>query len=385
MTLINRSAMPVRPMEVGKIKIGGRGRARQTSGGGESYIPERFDHFKIVTLEREGENGKGAFMRDEAIHAAVGNEPRELLAWLMYPEVDQNLVTRFTQYKGRRMMVSCDGVEQRARDGTMAPCQRETPNSCPCKHSARLQVQLRAADQTGGYYVFRTSGANSTNFIQTALEEIYREFGTLFRAPIKLVMKETEDIYEVSGVEKTGKSWKVGVVLDMSIELARAYLVEQKREALAASRTLLLEAGAVQADLAEADVIEEGEYSDEFAPPQGVEASVGTHERLDALATELEAGEGSPETSVDPGPTEDAEADEEDCPTTQQPCEHGCEMECFLQDVTELELLTVSAKDQGMLNEQQEAMLREAISGNDDGKKERSLAWVKERIEKLGG
>ena len=283
MALIHRDFMPTRPIEVGKIKIGTRGRARDTSGGGTSYIPERLDHFLITTLERGGDDGKGPFLKDDAIHAVVGDKPRELFGYLMYPEIEQNLHTEMAVYKGRRRQWSCNGQRRIMRAGAHEPCQRE--RQCGCKPYSRLHIQLNAASQMGGYYVLRSHGWGTTNNLQTVLEEIFREFHTLYKAPIKLFMQLTEDTYMQGDQERTGKSWKVGACLNMPFEEAQQYLAEQAQKSLQTRRVLMLEAGAVKDDLDAYDVLTEGETADEFGPPKGGEASVGTQARLEeALA-----------------------------------------------------------------------------------------------------
>lgn len=291
MALIKRTFLEVRPVEIGKIKIGTRGRARQSSSGTTTYLPEKLDHFLVTTLDRE--QGDGPFMRDEAVHAIVGDQPRELFGRLMYPTVEENLHTEMCVYKGRRRQWTCDGEERTLRDGKVEPCQREAAKGCGCKPYARLHIQLEAQPQMGVFYVFRTHGWSSTNNLQTALEEIYREFGTLYRAPVRLFMQLTEDQYEHNGEDRSSKSWKVGISLTMGPLEAREYLTTQAHAALKARQHLQLEAGAVIADLDADDLAHEGELADEFAPPQGVAASVAVAEALDGAVAHLAASNGS--------------------------------------------------------------------------------------------
>jgi hypothetical protein len=282
--LISRQLLHVQPQEVGKIKLGGRGAARRTSGGGESYIPEAYDHFQVTTMERE--DGKGPFKRDEAVHAIVGDKPRELGAILMYPEVEQNIMTLMRAGK-RRATIKCNGEVQVNQQGRQSPCAKLTGGHCECRPYCRLQVQLIASPHTGGYYVFRTRSWNTTNNLQTFLEETYARWGTLFQAPVKLMTYQSEDQYQVDGKDQVGKSWKVAMVLDMNYDAAAEFMVGQKRRLDNVREILMLSAGDVQAHLDEVDEVEAEALDDEFDPPKGVEASVATQERLDEVVAGL--------------------------------------------------------------------------------------------------
>jgi hypothetical protein len=283
--LISRKMLHVQPQEIGKIKLGGRGAARKTSGGGESFIPQKYDHFQVTTMEREG--GKGPFMRDEAVHAIVGDKPRELEAILMYPEVEQNIMTLMRAGK-RRAAIKCDGEVQVNQQGKQSPCAKLTGGQCECKPYCRLQVQLVASPHTGGYYVFRTRGWSTTNNLQTFLEETYARFGTLYQAPVKLMTFQSEDQYQQDGRDQVGKSWKVAMVLNMNYEAAAEFMVGQKQRLDTVRELLLLSAGEVQNHLDEEDEEDAEALDDEFNPPKGVEASVATQERLDEVVAGLQ-------------------------------------------------------------------------------------------------
>ncbi len=354
MGLIKRSFLERRPVEVGKIKIGTRGAKRQTSGGNTMYLPERLDHFLVTTMERE--DGDGPFKRDEHVHGVVGDQPRELLGYLMYESVEENLRTEMCVYQGRRKQWSCDGELRVLRDGKEQPCQREA--GCKCKPYARLHLQLEAQPQMACFYVFRTHGWGSTNNLQTALEEIHREFGTLYRAPVRLFMQKTEDVYsEDGGQERTGYSWKVGISLRLSPTEARAYLQAQAQAALHTRDMLRLEAGAVGADLDAHDREHEVELADEFHPPVGLKASLATHEALQGAADILEA-------EIVP----DGE-DEEEAPPEPAPA------------VDELSRLLVDAENAGVkLTKVQVERCRQGVNSGDEEIRTKTLEWLRGRI-----
>lgn len=309
--LISRKLMEHRPQEIGKIKLGGRGKKKKTSGGSEMFLPERYDHFEVVTRARSG--GDGAFVRDDAVHAVVGDEPRELEGVLMFPEIEQNLMTVMAEYAGRKPKVICDGEVQRNDKGKESPCARAQGGTCKCRPYGRLQLQLISSPHTGGYYVFRTRSWESINNIQTALEELYARFGTLFMAPVKLMCYQSEDQYQQDGKEMVGKSWKVALVLNMGYEKAATLMAESKERLEAVKERLMLTAGEVQKDLDETDEREAGEIADEFSPPKELEASVRTQEGLDEVVEGLKPVEQPEAPQNDPGSeSEDQEQTEEE-------------------------------------------------------------------------
>lgn len=365
MALISRRLLEVRPQEIGKIKLGGRGRQQGTSGGSKMFIPEKYDHFEIVTRARQG--GDGAFVRDEAVHAQIGEKPRELEGVLMFPEVEQNLHTTMAHYAGRKPTILCDGeVQKDMGTGKESPCSRIGGGTCPCRPYGRLQLQLRSSPYTGGYYVFRTRSWESINNIQTALEEIHLRFGTLFQAPVKLICYESEDQYTQDGKDRVGRSYKVALVLNVDYDTAAQLMVGAKQRLEATREHLMLTAGEVQKDLDDMDEREAGEIADEFSPPKGLEASVKTQEKLEEVVAGLEPIEASAEVGVVEEMLGPKGRTEEDgiCPTTEKPCEHSCEMECYLQDTTpeerngHREADPVSTPQGGLFDEPQTSLKR---------------------------
>lgn len=360
MALIKRSFLERRPVEIGKIKIGTRGAKKSTSGGNSMFLPQKLDHFLVTTMEREGKDGP--FKRDEHVHAIVGDEPRELYGHLMYETVEENLHTEMCVYAGRRRQWTCDGEERTLRDGKEEPCQREANPPCKCKPYARLHLQLEAQPQMAGYYVFRSHGWASTNNLQTALEEIYREFGTLYRAPVRLFMQKTEDVYMDGSNERTGSSWKVGLTLRLSPVEAREYLASQARMAIQTRDMLRLESGAVIGDLHDYDREHEIEIADEFHPPEGLEASVRTQEALDGAVALIAEKSVEAESEAPPAPeSEDAEE------------------ELGLTPAKELANLFEAAKERGV--KFTKAQVERCLEGiQDPDLVEQTLDWVKNRV-----
>ena len=267
MSTIKRSFLRPKPQELGKIKIGGKGAERQKSGGTGTYrIPQKYDHF-VVTTRVRGENDN--FAQDEEIHAKIGEKPMELRGVLMFQTVEENFHSEMVQYQGRSKIVSCDGEERTdVKGGAVTRCPKAAGGACPCKPYSRLHLQLWDSPYTGGYHVFRTTSWETTNNIQTALEEIFALFGTLYQAPVKLILYPAEDTYEEKGETKTSKSWKVGLVLAMSREETARQMVETKRQLEVTRAQLALTAGEVQADLVARDAEEAKDIGEEYFPPE---------------------------------------------------------------------------------------------------------------------
>jgi hypothetical protein len=280
--------MGVRPQEVGKIKLGKRGAKKKSAGGADMFQPTRIDHFEIVTRERAGKDG--AFVKDMAIHDIVGDKPTELEGTLGFHEIEDNLHTSMRLYAGRRAKIKCDGISQVNPEGKDSPCSKPEGMPCPngCKPYCRLHLQLHASPHTGGYHVLRTRSWESTNNVQTFMEETFARFGTLFQAPVKLMAYQSEDQYESGGKEMTGKSTKVALVLNMPYEAALLHMVQAKERLEAMKSRLMITAGEFTRELDERDEEDEAEIADEFSPPKGVDASVGTQAGIDEVVDSLE-------------------------------------------------------------------------------------------------
>lgn len=285
MGLISRKLLQIKPQELGKIKIGGISREiPRKDGNGREYVlrvPMKLDHFVVTTRSRNPEK-KNNFERDAAIHARIGPTPKELDAVLMYPEVEDNFHAEMCQYAGRGKdgkIWSCDGETARNLTAkTVGPCVRLEGKECKCKPYGRLHVQLLASPYTLGFHVFRTTSWESTNNIQTALEQIFQTFGTCYHAPVKLVIYPSEDKHD----QGTSISHKVGLVLAMPmVDVAHQINEARQYARLAGSEVRQLAAG-VRQDLDKMDEAEAVEIRDEFFSDVS-EADVHAHDTAAAL------------------------------------------------------------------------------------------------------
>ena len=176
--------IPPRLTEIGKIKIGGKGEMRTSSGGKQFQLPQRHDHFTITTLEKGSD---GNFCRNDKLHAILekqfGKKPKRLPVRLVYDQLEMNFQSRYARYDGKTLICSGDGefADERQQDNMFrevpCPCHRQEPTyqgRDKCKINGTLAVIIDGADVVGGVWKFRTTGYNSTIGIMSSLAMISR-------------------------------------------------------------------------------------------------------------------------------------------------------------------------------------------------------------------
>lgn len=299
MGLISFDFMAPRKLELGQIKIGGKGAKKTSAGGNDFAQPVKYDHFIVTTMERD--KATDNYIKDARIHAIVGERPVELDGFLMDPEVEDNFHSEMARWEGRTKKVSqCDGkVRVDLKTGVTEPCQcanmpREQKR--PCKPYMRLHIQLLASGTSLGYHVFRSTSYRSTAQIQSALVDIKKRFGTLYGAPVRLHCFYTQDRYFDGTKERTGKSLKVGLSLRLPTLEAFAVMREH-REALEAAKAVEFKgllapvsesARETVQHLNERDKEEEADIAAEFSPQaENIDASIATQQTLDGLVQEF--------------------------------------------------------------------------------------------------
>jgi|TARA_R110000824_G_scaffold130343_1_gene292155 hypothetical protein len=304
--MISRKLLKKRPTQLGRIKIGGLGKERNTKDGKRTWRPPvKADHFWITTNVRNEANGN--FERDDAIHEIIGKKPTALRGTLMFHTAEENFHSEMCQYKGRGRdgkIRTCDGEQfidlSGTKPGPAQPCEigdeNDDKRGCECKPYSRFHIQLDAAEVSLGYHFFRTTSWTSTRQIQDAVEDIFERFGTCRYAPVEMRCAYTEDNFEGG----TGKSLKVGLFLAMSptetaamigrgANLPQIARGEMKRLAASVGSTL------AEQDRTEAEEIQ-GEYFHEEAE-SATAAVVGDLNAEDAgpYYEEVEGGEGETE------------------------------------------------------------------------------------------
>ena len=291
-TTISPNLLQPRIPELGKIKIGGKGKRKTSSGGKQFRLPQKFDHFVVTTRMKDNSDN---WVRDAAVHETVGAEPKELDVRLMFDEPDQNFQYFLAAYDGQTKRCSGNGETAHDREHGQIPCTcpwlkvHEGPYAGParkvgrgaptCKPHGRLSVVLEAAKTYGGFYVFRTTSWESIRSIAAQLQTFRDQFGFLAGLPLRMVIYPAKDVTP----DGTFESYKVALVVRASMDSA-LQLATQAHE-----RRKMLPKGAMpevhQAQLLEAEESEAQDIAGEYHP----ETSPAEDEAEDAVAEEEEA------------------------------------------------------------------------------------------------
>lgn len=263
---ISESLLPRRVAEIGQIKIGGQGPRKKDQKG--KPPPVKYDHFVVVTRERE--DGVGNFIKNEKIHAEVGEKPRELQIWLPQPTPEGNFYSQMQVWEGDDCHRECDGEEFiDYGTGETGSCPRDgNGNGCQCSPFGRLKVILHAAPSFGGEFVFRTHAWKSIRNIQSALEFLYRTFDSLEGLPLNLILYPSAD--EVEGKKYT--NWIVGLVMAIPFTEAAQLAANHhraRRIAQAGARGLI--GGGEEPETSAADGVELGGPGSEYFVTEGPE------------------------------------------------------------------------------------------------------------------
>jgi len=278
-TSISTDVLTPRLPELGKIRIGMKGKEVKTKKGATFRLPKKIDYFRVVTRRKDDTDN---WILDDRVHDKVGPEPTELDVRLLFDAPDENFQFFLAAYTGPGQC-RCKGDGETAWDSEL---EQEIPCPCPmlkqfegqydgpkrpakvaCKPYGRLSVALEAAESFGGFYVFRTTSWETISNLASQLNVFRAQFGFLAGLPLKLVIYPAQVQYDDGGNVKTGEAYKVALVLRASymeaLKLASAAHEQRTRLALPAGADV---ARAHQERLAAAEEEEAEEISGEFYP-----------------------------------------------------------------------------------------------------------------------
>ena len=190
--------------EVGKIKIGGKGKQVTSSNGKKFNPPVRFDHFVVTTTERDQD---GNFIADadmmKRLAAHTGSDkPREIPIRLPFDSIDLNFYTSYQMYTGNKCVCRGDGETATQYSDKGERAVKCHPDTCEylkagkCKVSGILSCHIPLSMEVGGLYRFRTHSWNSVSNILASLNYISEQTrGILQGLPLKLkfLKKATAD------------------------------------------------------------------------------------------------------------------------------------------------------------------------------------------------
>lgn len=306
--IISDRILPMRPPELGKIKIGRAGEERTSQGGSKYKLPEKLDHFEVVGRERDKD---GRLIRDEAIHESIGDSPTELAIRLYFDDPWDNFQSGFTQYAGDHRLVQCNGetatvyakrkkgpdgkmTVQRCEEPETIECQRREDGGCQCRPMGRLSCYLEASGFFGAFHVFRTTSWETIRNIQTTLAMLHGQFGYLAGVPLLLKMYPAETSYtDPQGNARKGKAWKVALVMRGTFEEVYARAAEAFQHRIHGQESLKLLAASHQAALDADEGESESDIQREWFPEDdpGADAEAGTADTVADLKERLASTE----------------------------------------------------------------------------------------------
>jgi hypothetical protein len=206
-----KGLIPALP-ERGKIKAGRKGVMKTSQNGKDFQPPQKLNHFIVTTLER-GEDGN--FLRDEAIHAILGDEPKSIPVRLLYDDISLNFPTRYACYAGRNLFCAGDGEtamrlinHKEPKDGKkQVPCTCERleqgyTGSGRCKPNGVLSVIIDGVSGLGGVWKFRSTSWNSITSILSQMSYLRSITGGIL-ANIPLRFEIYPKQVEVEGKQTT--------------------------------------------------------------------------------------------------------------------------------------------------------------------------------------
>jgi hypothetical protein len=143
--------------EIGRVKIGQKGKETKSTNGKKFQLPEKLDYFKVCTLIRGADNN---LELDEKAHEVLGEKPRKLIVRLMAGKLEENVQAGFALYSrsGDRL---CHGDGKEAIDdqtGEVKPCPCREYEDNHCKKYARANFFLDKVGGVGGVHTMTIRG-----------------------------------------------------------------------------------------------------------------------------------------------------------------------------------------------------------------------------------
>lgn len=293
--------LQARLVEVGKIKIGTVGEARQSNSGGTWRPPVKLDHFLVTTLQRDQQEqliADAEVMESLKEHCDTKDgKLRRLPITLLSNEIEEVMTANYVAYTGRKCAARSDGLVlteyATAPGGAWLPKPRTVPHTPEAvarwkmKLATTLNVMVASAgSRWGGVYKFRTTSRITADQLYGSLSELRDRTGGILRGlPLTLVVRPMQ-------VAPNGQPATVYVV---HVELAGSDMMKIRELALDRLRFELSnakEVRAIQAQYRQLLAHEPDELDDEelagieaatqdaefttVPPPPAVEAPVPT-------------------------------------------------------------------------------------------------------------
>lgn len=191
--------------EVGHLKLGGKGEARQSQKGGSYNLPVKYESWVITSRRRDGVNlvpDAGLMEALETYNAQYEDheegKPKRIPIFLPYNDPNMNFMTYLGMYAGKRpACVNMKGGEEAMRSFKGQQECEPYPVKCvcplldegKCKWHGTLRVMLRLPGTSmGGFFTYRTTSKNSIRNITGGMARFaYETGGVLAGLPLELV------------------------------------------------------------------------------------------------------------------------------------------------------------------------------------------------------
>lgn len=281
--------------ELGKIKIGGKGEARQARDGGTYRLPVKYDHFIITTMNRDKDDG---LLQDVELMASLkefadaDGKLRTLPVAVLSNEIEDVIECNWMWYVGQKMAGKSDGEEAtlfydpKSSQWLKEPvtvawdpdwAEPDSKGNRIWKLHTTLNVVLATTQgRFGGVYKFRTTSRITADQLYGSLLQLKALTGGILRGmPLNLVVRPQKvspqgkaTVVYVVHVELRGPNLQA--IQDMAVERAKYELAnaQQLERARLEYRRIVR---APETDVELADIADEfhAEVPDEPEKPSG--------------------------------------------------------------------------------------------------------------------
>lgn len=208
--------LPAALPELGKIKMGMKGKEIESKQGKKFRPPMKLNHFIITTMERTED---GDLVADDSLmeilkksDAARKDNDGNLTGIpirLLYNDIDLNFPTRLAAYVGGKCVCSGDGEAAKTRAGLTkeCPCDQVEPTydgKEKCKYNGKLYCVIEGTTSVGACHVLRTTSFNTVQSIIGGLAFIQAAAGgQLAFLPLLLVITPKSTVVPTTGAPVT--------------------------------------------------------------------------------------------------------------------------------------------------------------------------------------
>jgi len=323
MTMIKN--LPVQLNSAGHIKIGIKGEMITSAKGKEFRPPQKLDHFRITTTERDD---NGDYRIDTVLTKAIidngncrvnakGNLTGVPIR-LLYNTIEENFPNQYACYSSGKLICSGDGEVSRKRIDDFAkdhpcPCARLSPDhegNDKCKPTGKLTCIIDEAGLFGQAHTFRTTSLNSVKGILGGLDLLQTATkGRLAGLPLMLTL-DAKQTATPAGIPTTVYIVSVcyrGSMSDLRHEVL-TLLSQEKQYLIGMDTVAQRESFGLQPGSPE-----EQEFVEEFFPDavivEGSTAKV-VQDAIDDTKVECETSKPEPEPEPEPEEIESIEGDD---------------------------------------------------------------------------